>query len=58
MKGNAHVIGGGIGGVATAAAWQRGWKVVIHERAAELREIGAGIFLKGLDPCAGSARMP
>ena len=43
----AHVVGGGIGGMAVAGSLaQRGWKVVVHERGSELREIGAGIYLK------------
>ncbi len=47
MGRNAHVIGGGIGGLAVAAGLaQRGWQVVVHERADTLREVGAGIYLK------------
>jgi 2-polyprenyl-6-methoxyphenol hydroxylase-like FAD-dependent oxidoreductase len=43
----AHVIGGGIGGLAAAACLaRRGWSVTVHERSDELREVGAGIFLK------------
>jgi salicylate hydroxylase len=40
------VIGAGIGGLATAAALrQRGIEVEVHERAAQLGEVGAGIQL-------------
>ena len=47
MRGTAFVVGAGIGGLAVAAGLaQRGWKVVVHERAGELREVGAGIYLK------------
>ncbi len=39
------VIGGGIGGLAAALACaQRGAHVVVLERAAEIAEVGAGIF--------------
>ncbi|NYT43883.1 FAD-dependent monooxygenase [Alcaligenaceae bacterium] len=42
-----HIVGGGIGGLAVAACLaQRDWDVTVHERSAELREVGAGIFLK------------
>ena len=41
MTRTAHVIGAGIGGLATAAALaKRGWKTTIHERGGDLREIG------------------
>jgi 2-polyprenyl-6-methoxyphenol hydroxylase-like FAD-dependent oxidoreductase len=40
------IVGGGIGGVAAALALRaRGMDVTVYERAAELREIGAGIGL-------------
>lgn len=40
------VIGGGIGGAATAASLHRnGFKPVVYERVQELREVGAGIAL-------------
>jgi salicylate hydroxylase len=40
------VIGAGIGGLATAAALQvRGFEVEVHERAAQLGEVGAGLQL-------------
>jgi len=43
----AHVVGGGIAGMAVAACLaRRKWEVTLHERSSELREIGAGIFLK------------
>lgn len=42
----AEIAGGGIAGLTAAAVLAKnGWKVRVHERAAELREIGAGIFL-------------
>jgi 2-polyprenyl-6-methoxyphenol hydroxylase-like FAD-dependent oxidoreductase len=43
---HAIIIGAGIGGLATGIALQRaGWSVSIHERAAELRPVGAGLSL-------------
>ncbi|MBH8554903.1 FAD-dependent monooxygenase [Nostocaceae cyanobacterium CENA357] len=40
------IIGGGIGGAATALALSRaGFEFVVYERAKELREVGAGIAL-------------
>lgn len=43
----AEVIGGGIAGLAVSAALSlHGWKVRVHERSVDLREIGAGIYLK------------
>ena len=40
------IIGGGIGGLATAVALRaRGVEVSVHERSAELKEIGAGLRL-------------
>src|SRR5438552_3257917 len=43
----AHVVGGGLAGMAVAACLaRRNWDVTVHERSPELREIGAGIFLK------------
>jgi 2-polyprenyl-6-methoxyphenol hydroxylase-like FAD-dependent oxidoreductase len=42
----AVVIGAGIGGLTAAIALKRtGWDVSVHERAPELREVGAGITL-------------
>jgi 2-polyprenyl-6-methoxyphenol hydroxylase-like FAD-dependent oxidoreductase len=44
MAGKAAIIGGGIGGLATAAALTRaGWGVEIFERAAGLPEVGTGL---------------
>ena len=41
---HAEIAGGGISGMTLAAALaQQGWTVRVHERAEELREIGAGI---------------
>jgi 2-polyprenyl-6-methoxyphenol hydroxylase-like FAD-dependent oxidoreductase len=43
---HAVIAGAGIGGLTAAAALaQRGWSVEVHERAPELRAVGAGIFL-------------
>lgn len=43
----AEVVGAGIAGLAAGAALARqGWAVRIHERGAELRELGAGISLR------------
>ncbi len=43
---NIGIIGGGIGGVATAVALHRaGIEATVYERAAELREVGAGMML-------------
>jgi 2-polyprenyl-6-methoxyphenol hydroxylase-like FAD-dependent oxidoreductase len=43
----AIVVGGGLGGVAAAASLAMlGPKVTLYERGPELREIGAGIFIK------------
>ncbi len=40
------IIGGGIGGIATALALhQQGLRVVVYERSAQLREVGAGMML-------------
>ena len=42
----AVVIGGGIGGLATALALhQRGWRLHVLERAPEFTDIGAGLSL-------------
>lgn len=42
-----EIAGGGIGGLATAALLARdGWKVRVHERGDQIREIGAGIYIK------------
>ncbi|MGY1813333.1 FAD-dependent oxidoreductase [Blastococcus sp. SYSU D00820] len=43
---HAEIAGGGIAGLTAAAVLgKRGWSVRVHERADELREIGAGIFI-------------
>ncbi len=43
----AEIAGGGIGGLAIATLLARdGWSVRVHERSAEIREIGAGIYIK------------
>src|SRR5271166_2542174 len=43
---NISVIGGGIGGLATAAALlKKGFKVQVYERAQALRPVGAGLTL-------------
>ena len=40
------IIGAGIGGLAAALASQRrGFKVAVYERAPEIREIGAGLYI-------------
>lgn len=42
----AIVAGGGLGGLATAAALaQRGWDVTVYERQPELRAAGSGIYI-------------
>ena len=42
----AEIAGAGLAGLAAAAALaQQGWRVRVHERGSELREIGAGIYL-------------
>lgn len=46
MTRTALVAGGGIGGLATAAALaQRGWDVTVYERQSELRAAGSGIYI-------------
>ena len=43
---HAEIAGAGLGGLATGIALaQRGWSVRIHERSAQLRMFGAGIWL-------------
>jgi 2-polyprenyl-6-methoxyphenol hydroxylase-like FAD-dependent oxidoreductase len=43
---HAEIAGAGLGGLAVSIALaQRGWTVRVHERAAELRMFGAGIWL-------------
>lgn len=44
---HAEIAGAGIAGLTTACVLaQRGWSVQVHERGSELREMGAGIYLK------------
>jgi 2-polyprenyl-6-methoxyphenol hydroxylase-like FAD-dependent oxidoreductase len=44
---HAEIAGAGIAGLTTACVLaQRGWSVRVHERANDLREMGAGIYLK------------
>jgi 2-polyprenyl-6-methoxyphenol hydroxylase-like FAD-dependent oxidoreductase len=44
----AIVIGSGVAGLgATIALAKNGWSVDVHERSSAVREIGAGIFIKG-----------
>jgi len=46
LKANVIVIGGGIGGMATALSLQRrGFSVQVYERAKEIREVGAGVVI-------------
>ncbi|MEU2155579.1 FAD-dependent monooxygenase [Streptomyces sp. NPDC019396] len=46
MSGNAVVVGGGIGGLATAVGLRRiGWEVTVLERAPVLADVGGGISL-------------
>ena len=49
MSGNARTVeiaGGGVGGLAAAIALaRRGWDVRLRERAPQLRDIGAGVYL-------------
>jgi salicylate hydroxylase len=43
---NVMIMGGGIGGLATALALQRrGFRVQVYERAKEIREVGAGVVI-------------
>ena len=42
----AIIAGGGLGGLATAAALaQRGWNVTVYERQPALRAAGSGIYI-------------
>ncbi len=44
---HAEIAGAGIAGLTTACVLaQRGWTVRVHERSDELREMGAGLYLK------------
>jgi 2-polyprenyl-6-methoxyphenol hydroxylase-like FAD-dependent oxidoreductase len=47
MKRHAEIVGGGIGGLSFATMLVRqGWTARIHERSPEIREVGAGIYLR------------
>ncbi|ARP81948.1 hypothetical protein CAL12_14735 [Bordetella genomosp. 8] len=47
MTRTAEIAGGGIGGLAAGALLARqGWRVRVHEQGDEIREIGAGIYIK------------
>ncbi|MFA7681277.1 MAG: FAD-dependent monooxygenase, partial [Pigmentiphaga sp.] len=47
MTRKAEVSGGGIGGLAVATMLaHEGWQVRVHEQDSEIREIGAGIYVK------------
>src|SRR5262245_31362636 len=47
MRGSVEIVGGGIGGLFIGFLLaRRGWRVRINERSPQIREIGAGIFLK------------
>ena len=54
---NIGIIGGGIGGAAAAVALHRaGIDATVHERANELREVGAGMMLWLIRASPGLAR--
>lgn len=47
MKRHAEIAGGGIGGLSSAMMLaKQGWTVRVHERSPEIRELGAGIYIK------------
>jgi 2-polyprenyl-6-methoxyphenol hydroxylase-like FAD-dependent oxidoreductase len=47
MMRTAEIAGAGIGGLAIATMLARdGWRVRVHERSEQVREIGAGIYIK------------
>jgi 2-polyprenyl-6-methoxyphenol hydroxylase-like FAD-dependent oxidoreductase len=47
MKGHAEIAGGGISGLTCAVMLARqGWTVRVHERAAQIRDGGTGVYLK------------
>lgn len=47
MKRHAEIAGGGIGGLGVGMMLARhGWSVRVHERSSEIREVGAGIYIK------------
>jgi len=46
INANVMIMGGGIGGLATALALQRrGFRVQVYERAKQIREVGAGVLI-------------
>ena len=46
LNANVMIMGGGIGGLATALSLQRrGFRVQVYERAKEIREVGAGVII-------------
>ncbi len=47
MTRHVEIAGGGIGGLYVATVFARqGWSARVHERSPEIREIGAGIYIK------------
>jgi 2-polyprenyl-6-methoxyphenol hydroxylase-like FAD-dependent oxidoreductase len=47
MKRHAEIVGAGIGGLSSAIILaRRGWTVRVHERSPQIREVGAGIYIK------------
>jgi 2-polyprenyl-6-methoxyphenol hydroxylase-like FAD-dependent oxidoreductase len=47
MRGSVEIVGGGIGGLFAGYLLARqGWCVLINERQSQIREIGAGLYLK------------
>src|SRR5690554_4609952 len=47
MQRSAEIAGGGIAGLSMGTMLARtGWKVRVHEQSSEIREIGAGIYIK------------
>lgn len=47
MQRHAEIAGGGIGGLGLGLMLARhGWTVRVHERSSEIREVGAGIYIK------------
>jgi 2-polyprenyl-6-methoxyphenol hydroxylase-like FAD-dependent oxidoreductase len=47
MRGSAEIVGGGIGGLFTGYLLaKQGWRVRINERHSQIREIGAGLYMK------------
>jgi len=47
MKRKVEIAGGGIAGLSAGALFaRRGWEVNVHEQGSEIREVGAGIYIK------------